>query len=216
MLRGPCPQRNNKKMNLAIAALMSLGALSPVAPLYRMDSASPVVVLASGASSATPQIGEKWVFDSNPAMELWFHGMALVDPQGPGPNPLYDLSYPERVREAKREMGAYPTALDQSVGRLAAAFRRDPALEVFHFLPLYFAHAGRTEMFDALKALAVQSAGVPRAQTPRVAMGLSALAAVLPSVEQRQLLGEFVAALEARLGANELEEPGGSTSGRRK
>ena len=38
-----------------------------------------------------------WVFTSLPHADLWFHGMALVDPIGPGPNPLYDPSYPGEV-----------------------------------------------------------------------------------------------------------------------
>jgi len=134
---------------------------------------------------------------SLPGADLWFHGMALVDPQGPGPNPLYDPAYPHRVRQAKESVGVYPTVLDREVGRFRDAFRKDPALEVLHFLPLYFVGVGRVEIFEALKLLATQPAGIPRSPSPQTSMGLAAIGSVLQSPEQRALLGEFLAALEA-------------------
>jgi hypothetical protein len=143
------------------------------------------------------QEGARWTFFGSAGTELWFHGMALVDPQGPGASPLYDLNYPHRVREAKEAAGVGTTPLDGSVGRFREAFRRDPAFEVFHFLPLYFAGAGRVEMFGALKTLATRSSGIPQSSTPQAAVGLAVVGSVLQTPDQRALLGEFIAALEA-------------------
>jgi hypothetical protein len=153
------------------------------------------------AASETPEIqgqdGPRWIFVSHSGADLWFHGMALVDPQGPGPNPLYDPAYPSKVRRAKESAGVYPTVLDREAGRFRDAFRRDPALEVLHFLPLYFVGAGRVEIFEALKLLATQPTGIPRSPGPRTATGLAAIGSVLQRPEQRVLLGEFLSVLEA-------------------
>lgn len=143
------------------------------------------------------QEGEGWKFSSLPHLVLWFHGMASVDPFGAGPQPLYDPSYPARMRAAKEESGVGPTPLDQQAGYFRDAFRADPAFEVFHFLPLYFPDATSVEFFSALEALAVTRDGIPRAASPRTAMGLAAIGAVLPKQTQRVVLGEFVAGLEA-------------------
>ncbi len=138
-----------------------------------------------------------WVFSSIPQVDLWFHGMAVVDPIGPGPNPLYDPAYPSEVQQAKAEADLAPTALDTRSGYFRDAFRRDPAFEVLHFVPLYFHRAGRAEFFSAMKLLVGTREGIPRAQSANTAFGLAAVGSVLTTQSQRTVLGEFVAALEA-------------------
>ena len=137
-----------------------------------------------------------WQFTSLPHANLWFHGMALVDPVGPGPNPLYDPAYPNEVRKAKEGAGVGQTALDARLGYFRAAFRGDPAFEVLHFLPLYFAEAGRSEVFAALKLLAATGEGLPRAQSRNTGFGIAAVGSVLTTQSQRSVLGEFALALE--------------------
>ncbi|MBT8397552.1 MAG: hypothetical protein HKO65_13615 [Gemmatimonadetes bacterium] len=119
-----------------------------------------------------------------------------MDPIGPGPNPLYDPAYPGGVRAKKTDAGLPPTALDQRIGYFRDAFRRDPAFEVLHFLPLYFPRAGRDELFTALKLLVRADEGIPRAPSANTQFGLAAIGSVLASTSQRNVLGEFVAALE--------------------
>lgn len=162
-------------------------------------TASLVLLLALGLgveAGASQESDGGWVFTSLPHADLWFHGMALVDPIGPGPNPLYDPAYPGEIRAAKEAAGVSTTALDQRVGYLRDAFQSDPAFEVFHFLPLYFPRAGRDEFFSALKVLVGTPEGIPRAPTVNTAFGLAAVGAVLATVEQRRVLGEFVSVLE--------------------
>ena len=146
---------------------------------------------------APPPRQTGWVFALVPFADLWFHGMATVDPVGPGPNPLYDPAYPVEMRGRKGAAGIGQTPLDQRAGYFRDAFRRDQAMEVLHFLPLYFAEAGRVEVFQALEALAVSRDGIPRTSSPNVRFGLTAVGSVLPAAGQRALLGEFVSVLEA-------------------
>jgi hypothetical protein len=123
--------------------------------------------------------------------------MAVVDPIGPGPNPLYDPAYPNEVRRAKEDAGLEPTALDTRSAYFREAFRRDLAFEVLHFVPLYFHRAGRAEFFSAMKLLIGTREGIPRAQSANTAFGLAAVGSVLTTPSQRAVLGEFVSVLEA-------------------
>ncbi len=148
------------------------------------------------ASSGQEASGGGWVFTSLPQADLWFHGMALVDPIGPGPNPLYDPGYPNEVRRAKEGLGLSPTLLDDRLAYFREAFQRDPAFQVLHFLPLYFSRAGRTEIFAALELLAGTGEGIPRAPSTRTSFGVAAVGSVLTTRSQRSVLGEFVRALE--------------------
>lgn len=138
-----------------------------------------------------------WAFSSHPFVDLWLHGMALVDPVGPGPHPLYDPAYPARVQREKADAAISPTPLDFRTGYFREAFRRDPAFEVFHFLPLYFVGAGRAETFRALEMLAMEPEGIPRAPSDRTALGMMAVGSVLTTPGQREVLGEFLTALSA-------------------
>lgn len=143
------------------------------------------------------QRGGGWVYSTAPHLDLWFHGMATVDPVGPGPLPLYDPAYPTRIRAEKEKAGVSATPLDQRAGHFRDAFRRDPAFEVLHFLPLYFAEAGRTEVFAALETLAVTREGIPRGVPPRTQFGVTAIGAVLSTPGQRAILGDLVSVLRA-------------------
>jgi hypothetical protein len=122
--------------------------------------------------------------------------MALVDPVGPGPIPLYDPGYFNEVGRAKEEAGSGPSLLDRGLGRFREEFRRDSAFEVLHFLPLYFAQAGRTEVFAALELLARTPEGIPPAPSARTAFGLTAVGSVLTTPGQRGILGDFAGALQ--------------------
>jgi len=154
------------------------------------------VGLTAGPASAQ-EASRGWAFASLPMADLWFHGMALVDPVGPGPNPLYDPAYPNEVRRAKEGAGISATDLDVRLGYFREVFRRDPAFEVLHFLPLYFSRAGRTEVFAALNLLAGTEGEVSGAPSARTSFGMAAVGSVLTTPSQRSILGEFVTALEA-------------------
>lgn len=155
-----------------------------------------VLAAAGGTQASAQEAPGRWTFTSVPLANLWFHGMALVDPVGPGPVHLYDPGYPNEVGRAKEQAGSGPSLLDRNLGRFREEFRRDPAFEVLHFLPLYFAQAGRTEVFAALELLARTPEGIPSAPSARSAFGLTAVGSVLTTPGQRGALGEFVEALQ--------------------
>jgi hypothetical protein len=151
--------------------------------------------LGSVAGSAQESAGD-WAFTSLPLADLWFHGMALVDPIGPGPIPLYDPGYPSEVRRAKESAGVSGTLLDDRLDLFRRAFRRDASFEVLHFLPLYFPNSGRTEVFAALDLLSGSEGGIPRTRSTNTSFGVEAVGSILTTIDQRRVLGEFVRALE--------------------
>jgi hypothetical protein len=152
--------------------------------------------MATAEGAAGQEVEAGWRFTSSALASLWFHGMASVDPFGPGPNPLYDPAYPGEIRRRKTEAGIGSTSLDRRAGYFRNAFRRDPAFEVFHFLPLYFTQAGRTEVLSALEILAETEEGIPGGVTTRSAFGVAAAGASLQTPTQRGVLGEFVQVLQ--------------------
>ena len=127
---------------------------------------------------------------------LWFHGMALVDPIGPGPVPLYDPGYPARAARAREDLAIRTPPLSGRIGDFRRLFRSDQAFEVLHFLPLYFPGAGRTEAFEALTELARTVSGPPNTISTRTRFGTRAIAAVLQTAPERRILGDFISALE--------------------
>ncbi len=165
----------------------------------------PLVVLAAaiawpGAAHAQEPSGDRgtdgrWVVASLPQVDLWYHGLAVVGFQGFGPLDYYDRGYAERVRAEKERQGVFPTALDGNASRFRAAFERDSTFEVLHFLPLYFASAGRAAMLEALRAVA-GGADPASATDPTARFGASVAAMLLTRPAQRELLVEFVDALE--------------------
>ena len=96
-----------------------------------------------------------WLVRGAPQTDLWFHTLAVIAADQPGPLGLYSADYARRIRDVKQELGIYPTPLDS----LATKLRRDlaggnPELDVFHFVPLYFPTASAEEMMMSLQRVA--------------------------------------------------------------
>ncbi len=171
-------------------------------PLPRRPGAAPGIFLMVlvQLSAAPPPVGAQeafagWRFMDDAFADLWFHGLSMVGYFGFGPMPLYDPGYANRMRRERAAAGAGPTTLEQGAPRFLTAFHRDEAFEVFHFVPLYFRGAGRSEALEALRAVARAGNGVPPLRG-RGRVGATAVAAVLTRPDQRRVLGEFLAALE--------------------
>ncbi len=139
------------------------------------------------ASTAPAQ--RDWTITAAAHADLWFHGLAVVGLQGFGPLPFYSAAYATETRAAKRAAGRFPTLLDSLAPELGAAFARDSAFEILHFVPLYFAAAEPAAMLDAL-------AEVARGRPPPEP-GARLVASVLRSASQRRALGSLVRALRA-------------------
>lgn len=171
---------------------------SRLAPALRHACAAlvfglPAPALAAAHPAAHPAA---WTVRDAPHVALWFHGLAVVGYDGGGVVPLYDPGYAARARRAKQAAHRFPTRLDRRAPALLAALRRDPAFEVLHFLPLYFAETDRESMFAALRGVARGHVAAGDAD-PSTRRAAAALAAALPRADQRRVLAEFVDALDA-------------------
>ena len=128
-----------------------------------------------------------------PHVDLWYHGLAVTGFDGSGPDPLYDPSYPTRVRDVKEGLVVYPSALDRNAPRFLAAFQADSAFELLHFVPLYFASAGPDRMLDALTQVA--ETGEALVDDPVAQFGAGIVAQLLAEDRQRDVLLEFTRTL---------------------
>lgn len=142
-----------------------------------------VATLLSAVPGLSAQSG--WTVRSAPAVEFWYHAMAIVGLEGFGALPLYDRGYPASVRSDREARDVGPTALERQAPSLRAAFEADSTFELLHFLPLYASTATPEQLL---------SANAP---------GLAA--AGLRTREQRALFDRFLTAarndLEAAWGA---------------
>ncbi len=147
------------------------------------------------AQDATDGPSVQWSLVSSDFADLWFGGLAQVGFMGFDSVPLYDAAYASGVRGHKVAQGVGQTLLDRDADGLRIMFEADPAFEVLHFVPVYFAGVGRAETLDALEAIAESPSGIPDAPSTGSRFGTTAVATVLTERDQREILGEFVAAL---------------------
>lgn len=105
--------------------------------LFTAVSASPARKQLAAQASAPPHRTSTWAVARDPFVDLWFHCLALAGYEGYGPLSLYDQRYAARIREQKQRAHV-TTMLDARGSELGAAFARDSAFEVLHFVPLYF------------------------------------------------------------------------------
>lgn len=137
-----------------------------------------------------------WRVQSAASSDLWFHAMAVIGYEGPGPLPMYDREYTRQVLDAKRRSGVYPTLLDRKATALRNAFYRDSAFEVLHFLPLYFLALDADAFLDAVRAITRQDSRALNALDPTTRNAVTALGSVLTTRRERDVLGDFLDALQ--------------------
>lgn len=150
----------------------------------------------AGAGWATPAVeNTSWVVVSRPHIDLWYHGLAVVEFGREAGITLYHTGYLERVRTAKQALGVYPTALDRAAEEIKRDFDSDRVFQVLHFLPLYFPNATAEQMLQGLAALCAGTldSGNVAIET---AVGLQYAASEFTGPQQRLVLGRFVRALQ--------------------
>jgi hypothetical protein len=98
-----------------------------------------------------------WMIRSSSAANLWFHALAVIAADQPGPLGLYSADYARHVRDLKQEMGVYPTALDSAATELRERIGDGDAKEVYHFIPLYFPRATAETLIRDLRGIARRS-----------------------------------------------------------
>ena len=93
-----------------------------------------------------------WRVRAAPQTDLWFHTLAVIAADQPGPLGLYSAEYARHIREVKQRMGVYPTELDSLAPDLRSQIGEDRKLETLHFVPLYFPNAQPMQMLEAIRA----------------------------------------------------------------
>ncbi len=149
----------------------------------------------AGRSRAPADSQSGWRVVTSPALDLWFHGLAITGFTGFGASPLYDPGYVIRTRDAKRAAGIEATGLDGGAAAFRSAFERDSAFEVLHFIPLVVPIRDPSALLRVMRAVA---AGDPAAASADAGIRriVGALMTTLPLASERSVLGGFVDALE--------------------
>lgn len=160
------------------------------------------LALLAAAAALTPaagQVTERWDVRSSAAVDLWYHGLALVGYDGPGPLSWYSADYARDVRADRARRGLH-TLLDRDGAVLCAAFRRDSTFEALHFLPLYFPGEWPERLLDLVRAVSggdlETRQGVSPPRRGADAASVAALRAVFVTAEQRRVLHRFAEALD--------------------
>ncbi|MEZ4416710.1 MAG: hypothetical protein R3E10_13260 [Gemmatimonadota bacterium] len=152
-------------------AALALALLIPAAPLR------------AGAPTEPPP--RTWSFQRSLFADLWFGALATLGFDGSAEQPLYAPGFAERIRKHKARLRLLPTPLDRDAASLGTLLADDAAFEVLHFVPLYVDATNPNDGLDALEALC-------RPQQPPSSLGLMALASVLSSRDQREVLCRLV------------------------
>ncbi|UCG87213.1 MAG: hypothetical protein JSW71_01310 [Gemmatimonadota bacterium] len=138
-----------------------------------------------------------WVVRPRAHVDLWFHSMAVIQADQPGPLGLYSADYAREIREVKQSLGLYPTPLDSLAERFREQIGEAEGMENIHFIPLWFPRADDPQqMLEALKAVANQDFRGPEARSRVTAAGVQQVAFSFDRGGERSLLRRLVAAVE--------------------
>ncbi|HSM35346.1 MAG TPA: hypothetical protein VK837_03030 [Longimicrobiales bacterium] len=86
-----------------------------------------------------------WEVENDEALDLWYHGLALMGAPQPGeeasfPLPSFRVGYGDMIEREKRSRGVYPTPLDTAVAGLRARIEEAggaEAVQNLSFVPLF-------------------------------------------------------------------------------
>jgi hypothetical protein len=136
-----------------------------------------------GEAQRMESTGARWIVADDPAVDLWFHSLAVIGVHGPGTLPFYDAGYVARVAEDKARRGIRASALDRDAPALRRAIVADSGFELLHLLPLYLDRMAPGDVAGFL--MAVASPNPPPLEPKDV---VAALRASLPSDAERGVL----------------------------
>lgn len=142
-----------------------------------------------------PEPPEGWRVGVAEHIALWYHGLAYVRARDEGSDdvvPRFAPGYRERIEEAKRRLGVYPTVLDRRADELAATLGGE-AYRGMAFVPLYF-RSGEA-LYTAIERWAAAGGDPRRAATLEEARIINFLSSLFPRTEQRRALSDWVAVL---------------------
>ncbi len=118
-----------------------------------LEASLRVAISAEGAADepgGLPSTG--WVFRPRATTDLWYHVLAVIAADQPGPLGMYSADYATHIREIKRGLGVYPTRLDSLTADLNdVANGGGLDKEIIHFVPVYFPDSDVEEMLSVLR-----------------------------------------------------------------
>ncbi|MEE8135118.1 MAG: hypothetical protein V3T56_08665, partial [Gemmatimonadales bacterium] len=91
-----------------------------------------------------------WMFRPRATADLWYHALAVIAADQPGPLGMYSADYANHIRDVKRELGVYPTRLDSLTADLNKLANGGGDRDMIHFMPIYFPDKNVKEMLNAL------------------------------------------------------------------
>jgi hypothetical protein len=136
----------------------------------------------------------RWLVQPRTQADLWFHALAVIQADQPGPLGLYSAEYAGQIRTIKQELGVYPTLLDSLAPKLRKAMAEGS--DVMHFVPLYFPRASAERMIEVLKAVARRRTNDPRLVGQDVRNGVQVMTQVTEDGRARRLLEDLVEVME--------------------
>ena len=137
-----------------------------------------------------------WIVRPSAHASLWFHALAVIAADQPGPLGLYSADYARHIRDVKQQAGVYPTALDSVATQLREDIGDGRDLETLHFAPLYFPQAEPERMLDALRAVAKRKLEGPQVAGRDVRFGIAVMSQTMQSGKARRILGTLVDVVE--------------------
>jgi hypothetical protein len=160
------------------------------------EETRPEVVVADEEPEEYEPPTTAWVVRPQAHVDLWYHSLAVIQADQPGPLGLYSADYARAIREEKQRRGIYPTELDV----LADQFREDIGeggeLDLLHFMPLYFPRADPEELLQGLRVLAERDLRNPASVPASMRGGLMFLGQFFDRGGERRLLKSLVEAIE--------------------
>ena len=112
-------------------------------------AASGAVAVTDDGLPGLPPSG--WVFRPKASTDLWYHALAVIAADQPGPLGMYSADYANHIRDVKRELGVYPTRLDSLTSELNELANGGGDRDLIHFIPVYFSAMDVEEMLNALR-----------------------------------------------------------------
>lgn len=174
---------------------LALTAATTIVPVRAQEQPPPRAGVRPAGGPAGYQTHGGWHLEPNAAVDLWYHGLAVMEVGGAGRLPLYSAAYARRIRLEKERLGVYPTRLDQLGPQVRHSIERDDGLALLHFAPLYFHGADPLEMLRALSAVAERRAADVAVAHPRVRFGAMVMTQALQTGGRRRVVQQLVEAL---------------------
>ncbi len=137
-----------------------------------------------------------WLVRPSAHASLWFHALAVIAADQPGPLGLYSAEYARHIRDLKLQLGVYPTALDSIAPTIREAIGSGRELESLHFVPLYFPRAEPERMLRALRAVAKRKNDGEDVRGRDVGYGVLVLRQTMEDRRARRILETLVDAIE--------------------